>query len=270
MPKTIPCQLHVLMKTGEVFKYDNNFYQATKSVPKGTDLSDMQLPIDFNRGLVQIGENLPQKSQAAALTWPNGKDLAAGEIFIFWVQDPTSNGRGVLHGNDDGAGRFGTFDPSNSNSNFIRVGAYVDDSVQTVESLPEQTTKTSIDPQTGQPITTTQIEMSLEDGKVYYHQGSGTHFLVKAQPETIAGSQEFISAFNPTDAKRVKNFHIFKPNPNSGLTAPAIERRFMLTGWNVSGGALVEINVERLKLLSKMERFKASTLSIIRVRGSFD
>ena len=40
---------------GEVFKHDGNFYQATQSVPKGTDLSEMTLPVDFNRGLVQIG-----------------------------------------------------------------------------------------------------------------------------------------------------------------------------------------------------------------------
>jgi flagellar hook-associated protein FlgK len=227
---------------GEVFKYDNKYYQATKSVIKGTDLSDMKLPVDFNRGLVQVGENLPQQSQAAALTWPNGKDLAAGEIFYFLGAGSTSNVDGAFFMATTNV-PAGSSDPSNSNSNFIRVGAYVDDSVQTVESLSEEKTKTSVDQQTGQPVTTTQMELSLEDGKVYYHQGTATHFLVKAQPETIAGSQEFISAFNPADAQWENNFHIFKPNPDSGLTVPAIERRSAPVGWNVSGGALVEINV---------------------------
>jgi flagellar hook-associated protein FlgK len=227
---------------GEVFKYDNNFYQATKSVPKGTDLSDAQLPIDFNRGLVQIGANLPKQSEAAALTWPNGQDLVAGEIFYFLGAGSTSNVDGAFFMATTTV-PSGSSDPSNSNSNFVRVGAYADDSVQTVESLAKETTKTSIDQQTGQPVTTTQIELDLEDGKVYYHEGTSTHFLVKAQPETIAGSQEFISAFNPTDAKWMKNFHVFKPNPDSGLPVPAIQRRSAPTGWNVSGGALVEINV---------------------------
>jgi flagellar hook-associated protein FlgK len=227
---------------GEVFKYNNAFYQATKGVSKGTDLSDMQVPIDLNRGIVTIGANLPSQSQAAALTWPNGKNLAAGETFYFLGAGSTSNVDGAFFMATT-AVAAGTSDPSNSSKDFVRVGAYVDDTVQTVESLPEAKTTISIDPQTNQPVTTTHTELALEDGKVYYHQGTGSHFLVKAQPEAITGSQEFISAFNPTDAQWKNNFHIFTPDPSSGLPASAIQRRSAPTGWNVSGGALVEINV---------------------------
>ena len=227
---------------GEVFKYNNNFYQATKAVPKGTDLSDAQIPIDFTRGFVQIGAELPKKSEAASLIWPNGNALTAGEVFYFVGAGSTSNVDGAFFMATTTVAS-GSSDPSNSNSNFVRVGAYVDDTVQTVESLPQEKTVTSIDPQSGQVLTTTQMEMSLEDGKVYYHQGSGTHFMVKAQPATIAGSQEFMTAFNPTDAQWKNNFHIFTPDPNSGLPVPSIQRRSAPTGWNVSGGALVEVNV---------------------------
>ena len=41
----------------------------------------------------------------------------------------------------------------------------------------------------------------------------------------------------------VKNFHIFKSDPNSGLPAPSIHRRSAPIGWNVAGGGLVEVNV---------------------------
>ena len=75
---------------------------------------------------------------------------------------------------------------------------YVDDTIQTVETLAQEKTVTTI--VDGQPVTGTQMELVLEDGKVYYHEGSGTHFLVNAQPEAITGSQEFIAAFNPNDA----------------------------------------------------------------------
>jgi flagellar hook-associated protein FlgK len=227
---------------GEVFKYDDNFYQATKTVVKGTDLTDMQLPIDFNRGLVQIGANLPLKSDAAALTWPNGNDLQAGEVFYFLGAGSTSNVDGAFFMATNAVASSSSVNPSNSTKDFIRVGAYVDDTIQTVETLPEAKTVTSIDAN-GQPVTGTQMELALEDGKVYYHQGTNTHFLVNAQPETIAGSQEFITSFNPNDAQWQNNFHVFTPDPASGLTAPAIQRRSAPTGWNVSGGALVEIKV---------------------------
>jgi flagellar hook-associated protein FlgK len=227
---------------GEVFKYDNNFYQATKSVPKGTDLTDMTVPVDFTRGLVQIGANLPQKSDAAALTWPNGNALKTGEVFYFLGAGSTSNVDGAFFMAANDVAANSSVNPSNSTKDFIRLGAYVDDTIQTVETLPEAKTVTSIDAN-GQPVTGTQMELSLEDGKVYYHQGTNTHFLVNAQPETIAGSQEFITAFNPNDVQWKKNFHVFTPDPNSGLTSPAIQRRAAPTGWNVSGGALVEVNV---------------------------
>ena len=133
--------------------------------------------------------------------------------------------------------------PGNSSSDFARLGAYVDDTVPTVETLPQEKTVTTLDQATGQAVTTTQTELSLEDGKVYYHQATQTHFLVKAEPATIAGSKEYVASFNPNDAQWVKNFHIFKPDPNSGLAAPSIQRRSAPIGWNVAGGGLVEVNV---------------------------
>ena len=227
---------------GEVFKYDGNFYQATKSVVKGTDLSEMSLPVDFGRGLVQIGPALPKKSEAAGLAWPNGNDLQAGEVFYFLGAGSTSNVDGAFFMAANAVSAASNADPSNSIKDFIRVGAFEDDTIQTVETLPVEKTVTTIDAN-GQPATTTQMEMDLEDGKVYYHQGTNTHFLVSAQPETITGSQEFITAFNPNDAQWKNNFHIFTPDPTSGLEAPSILRRSAPTGWNVSGGALVEVNV---------------------------
>jgi flagellar hook-associated protein FlgK len=227
---------------GEVFKYNNTFYQATKAVPKGTDLSGVLNPVDVNRGLVTIGANLPLKSQSAALTWPNGNDLKTGDVFYFVGAGATSNVDGAFFMATADVAAGSTANPSNSSKDFLRIGAYTDDTIQTVETLPQQKTLTSIDAN-GQAVTTTQMELSLEDGKVYFHQGTQTHFLVNAQPETIAGSQEFITAFNPNDAQWKSNFHIFKPDPNSGLAAPAIERRSAPTGWNVNGGALVEVNV---------------------------
>jgi len=227
---------------GEVFKYQGNFYQATKSVPKGTDLTDMTLPIDFTRGLVQVGANLPLKSQAAALTWPNGSDLKAGEVFYFLGAGTTSNVDGAFFMATNDVAAASGVDPSNSIQNFMRVGAYADDTIQTVETLPAEKTVTTIDAN-GQPVTGTQTELTLEDGKVYYHQGTNTHFLVSAQPQTITGSQEYIASFNPNDAQWKNNLHIFTPDPNSGLTPPAVQRRAAPTGWNTSGGALVEVNV---------------------------
>ena len=225
---------------GEVFKYDGNFYQATKSVVKGTDLSEMSLPVDFTRGLVQIGPALPKKSEAAGLAWPNGNDLQAGEVFYFLGAGSTSNVDGAFFMATNAVSAASNADPSNSIKDFIRVGVFEDDTIQTVETLAQEKTVTTI--VDGQPVTTTQMELVLEDGKVYYHQGTNTHFLVNAQPETITGSQEFITAFNPNDAQWKNNFHIFTPDPTSELEAPAILRRSAPTGWNVSGGALVEVN----------------------------
>ena len=226
---------------GEVFKHDGNFYQATQSVPKGTDLSEMTLPVDFNRGLVQIGPALPKKSEAAGLVWPNGNDLQTGEVFYFLGAGSTSNVDGAFFMATNAVAAGSNVDPSNSTKDFIRIGAYVDDTIQTVETLAQEKTVTTI--VDGQPVTGTQMELVLEDGKVYYHEGSGTHFLVNAQPEAITGSQEFIAAFNPNDAQWKNNFHVFTPDPTSELEAPAIQRRSAPTGWNVSGGALVEVNV---------------------------
>ena len=202
----------------------------------------MSLPVDFGRGLVQIGPALPKKSEAAGLAWPNGNDLQAGEVFYFLGAGSTSNVDGAFFMAANAVSAASNADPSNSIKDFIRVGAFEDDTIQTVETLPVEKTVTTIDAN-GQPATTTQMEMDLEDGKVYYHQGTNTHFLVSAQPETITGSQEFITAFNPNDAQWKNNFHIFTPDPTSGLEAPSILRRSAPTGWNVSGGALVEVNV---------------------------
>ena len=228
---------------GEVFKFDGNFYQATKSVPKGTDLTDMTVPLDFTRGLVQIGANLPLKSEAGALAWQNGTaDLKAGDIFYYLGAGATSNVDGAFFMATSDVAAGSAANPTNSTKDFIRVGAYTDDTIQTVEGLAEEKTVTTVDAN-GQPVTGTQMELNLEDGKVYYHQGTNTHFLVNAQPNSIAGSIEYITAFNPNDAQWKNNFHIFTPDPNSGLASPAIQRRSAPTGWNVSGGALVEVNV---------------------------
>ena len=225
---------------GEVFKHDGNFYQATQSVPKGTDLSEMTLPVDFNRGLVQIGPALPKKSEAAGLVWPNGNDLQTGEVFYFLGQARPATSMEPF------SWRRMRLPPVQTPIRAIRPrilseSALRDDTIQTVETLAQEKTVTTI--VDGQPVTGTQMELVLEDGKVYYHEGSGTHFLVNAQPEAITGSQEFIAAFNPNDTQWKNNFHVFTPDPTSELEAPAIQRRSAPTGWNVSGGALVEVNV---------------------------
>ena len=121
---------------GEVFKYDGNFYQATKSVVQGTDLSEMSLPVDFGRGLVQIGPALPKKSEAAGLAWPNGNDLQAGEVFYFLGAGSTSNVDGAFFMAANAVSAASNADPSNSIKDFIRVGAFEDDTIQTVETLP--------------------------------------------------------------------------------------------------------------------------------------
>ena len=109
--------------TEEVFKHDGNFYQATQSVPKGTDLSEMTLPVDFNRGLVQIGPALPKKSEAAGLAWPNGNDLQTGEVFYFLGAGSTSNVDGAFFMATNAVAAGSNADPSNSTKDFIRVGA---------------------------------------------------------------------------------------------------------------------------------------------------
>jgi len=228
---------------GEVFKYNGNFYQASKDLAKGVDLLNLTTPSDPNRGVISIGGNLPLKSQAAALTWPNGQDLKAGDVFHFVGAGSTSNVEGAFFMALTDVPANSSSNPGNSNSDFARLGAYVDDTVPTVETLPQEKTVTTLDQVTGQAVTTTQTELPLEDGKVYYHQATQTHFLVKAQPATIAGSKEYVASFNPNDAQWVKNFHIFKPDPNSGLAAPSILRRSAPIGWNVTGGGLVEVNV---------------------------
>ena len=86
-----------------------------------------------------MGNALPQRSNSLNIAWPNGQGLTAGSVISFVDPNAPSGSQGDFYiavANVDAA----TTELPHSSSNFIRLGAFVDDTVATVQSLPEQVT----------------------------------------------------------------------------------------------------------------------------------
>ena len=222
---------------GEVFLFNNNYYQATKTVSKATEISSLPTTagsIDQS-GIVALGATLPKKSEELNISWPDGTDLKAGSVISF--VDPSSpSGSGgdfYMAVSDVGAG---SIELPHSSSNFLRIGSFVDDTVSTVQSLPKNETIVK------DGVEATELQMSFESGKIYYDQTSQTHFLVKAKPNSIAGDAA-INTFNPNEAKWKNNFHIFTPDTTSGLPPTSVLRKVNPGGLNITNGSLVELNI---------------------------
>lgn len=222
---------------GEVFKFNDNFFQSTQNVGKGFDLDSLSVNsgVVNNAGVLSLGANLPKRSEEANLAWPNGNALLAGEVVSFVNPNAVTGSSADFYMAINAVDATSTELPHTS-LNFVKLNSYVDDSVQTVQSLPQQVTKNT----NGVDVTNTEI--NFEAGEIYYDETSLTHFLVKAKPESIVGEVE-IGAFNPNDAKWLGNFHIFSTDPASGLPPTSFLRRANPGALNTSNGTLEELNI---------------------------
>jgi hypothetical protein len=178
---------------GEVFQFNNNYYQATKNVSKGTEFSSLPVvagAVDQS-GIIALGATLPQKSSELDISWPNGDALVAGSVISF--VDPSSpsgsSGNFYMAVGDVAAA---TSELPSSSSNFIKIGAFVDDTISTVQSLPKNVTSIQNGVEVNEP------QINFEAGNIYYDETSATHFLVKAKPNPVAGDAD-INTFNPSD-----------------------------------------------------------------------
>ena len=222
---------------GEVFLFNDVYYQASQNISKGAEfssLSNVAGTVD-QTGVVTIGNALPQRSNSLNTAWPNGQGLTAGSVISFVDPNAPSGSQGDFYmavANVDAA----TTELPHSSSNFIRLGAFIDDTVATVQSLPKQVTFI----QDAQQVT--ELQLNFDSGKIYYDEASLTHFLVKAKPNAISGEAQ-INLFNPNDAKWKNNFHIFKPDANSGLPPTSVLRKSSPGGFNISNGSLQELNI---------------------------
>ncbi len=222
---------------GEVFLFNNVYYQATQNVAKGTEFSSLSTAAGTvdQSGIVTLGNTLPQRSNELNISWPNGENLTAGSVISFVDPNAPSGSSGDFYMAVADVSAATTELP-HSSSNFIRIGAFIDDSVSTVQSLPEQVTKI-VD---GQQIT--ELQLNFDSGKIYYDEASATHFFVKAKPNSVVGEAQ-INSFNPNDVKWKNNLHIFNPDPSSGLPPTSVLRKASPGGLNVSNGSLQELNI---------------------------
>ena len=222
---------------GEVFQFNNNYYQATKNVSKGTEISSLPTTAGSvdKSGIVALGATLPQKSQELDVSWPNGNALIAGSVISFVdPSSPSGSGGNFYMAVADVAAA--TTELPSSSSNFIKIGAFVDDTISTVQSLPENVTSIK------DGVQVTELQINFDAGKIYYDETSATHFLVKAKPNPISGDAE-INTFNPLDAKWKNNFHVFTPDATSGLPPTSVLRKSNPGGLNITNGSLQELNI---------------------------
>ena len=223
--------------SGEVFRYNNNYFQATQNVGKGFDLDSLSESsgIVNNSGILSLGANLPKRSDEAGLAWPNGNALVVGEVVSFVNPNAVAGSAADFYVAINAVDATSTELPHTS-VNFVKISSFVDDSVQSVQTLPQQVTTN----QNGVDVTNTQ--MSFEAGGLYYDETSLTHFLVKAKPDNIIGDVD-VGSFNPNDAKWLSNFHIFSPDPASGLPPTSVLRKSNPGALNISNGTLEELNI---------------------------
>ena len=222
---------------GEVFLFNNNYYQATKTVSKSSEISSLPTTagsIDQS-GIVALGATLPQKSEELNMSWPDGNDLTAGSVISFVDPSSPSGSSGDFYmavANISAA----TSELPHSSANFIKIGAFVDDTVSTVQSIPENVTTVK------DGLEANELQMNFEAGKIYYDETSSTHFLVKAKPNPVVGEAE-INTFDPNLEKWSNNFHIFTPDTNSGLPPTSVLRKTNPGGLNIASGSLQELNI---------------------------
>ena len=219
--------------SGEVFEYNQNYYQATQNVGKGFDLESLSANpgVVNNGGILTIGGQLPTRSSAGNISWPNGNAVAAGEIISF--SDPNAVASAP-------ADFYMALNPLDANSselphtslNFVKINSFIDDSVKTVQSLPQAVEENGV-------VTN---KMDFNSGEIYYDEASATHFIVNAKPDSITGDVD-IGSFNPNDAKWRRNFHVFSPDPNSGLPPTSVLRKASPGALNTSNGTLQELNI---------------------------
>lgn len=221
--------------SGEVFKYNDVFYQAINDVGKGAELSTLSASAGTvnSSGIVTLGASLPLKSELANVQWPNGNDVAKGQIISF--KDPDSTTDGDFYIALDTVNASSPEIPSTS-TNFTRVGVFVDDTIENVSNLPQTQTLLVNN------VEVTDVQIAFEDGKVYYDDASQSHFLVKASPKPITGDAN-VNSFNPNDSKWSNHFHVFNPDPNSGLNVNSIARKSYPSGLNVTNGSLQEVKI---------------------------
>ena len=219
--------------SGEVFEYNQNYYQATQNVGTGYNLDDLSTDAGTinNSGVLTLGVSLPKRTTADALSWPNGNAVETGEIISFVDPNAVTGSPAdfymVINPVDAASDEL-----PNTSLNFVKINSFEDDTVKTVQSLPQ-----AVD---NDGVLTNQIEFL--SGEIYYDEPSETHFLVNAKPDSIIGDVE-IGAFNPNDAKWSNNFHVFSPDPASGLPPTSVLRKASPGALNTSNGSLQELNI---------------------------
>ncbi len=222
---------------GEVFFFENNYYQATKTVPRATEISSLVTTAGTvdQSGIVTLGATLPNKSEELNMSWPDGNDLTAGSVISFVDPNAPSGTGGDFYMAVSNVSAATTELP-HSSANFIKISSFVDDTVSTVQSLPENVTTVK------DGVEATELQLNFNSGGIYYDETSSTHFLVKANPNPIVGDAE-INTFNPNDAKWKNNFHVFTPDADSGLPVTSVLRKANPGGLNISNGSLQELNI---------------------------
>jgi flagellar hook-associated protein FlgK len=184
-----------------------------------------------NSGVLTLGVSLPKRTTADALSWPNGNAVETGEIVSFVDPNAVTGSPAdfymVINPVDAASDEL-----PNTSLNFVKINSFEDDTVKTVQSLPQ-----AVD---NDGVLTNQIEFL--SGEIYYDEPSETHFLVNAKPDSIIGDVE-IGAFNPNDAKWSNNFHVFSPDPASGLPPTSVLRKASPGALNTSNGSLQELNI---------------------------
>jgi flagellar hook-associated protein FlgK len=223
----------------EIFKFGENYYQATSSIIRSAELefdgvekgNIVSLKISGQDGevagsVIALGNTLPQSNGENLNEFLNVDEVTKGDFIrvnIGGDNNPVYNNYIALNDvvND------GSVDPTIS-GDFLRVSA-VSQNVQEKNDFIEPDNN-------GNDV----LSFVGKEGSVLLHEGN--YFIIKSAPDSSFKDPIEIANFNPLDEQWNSNFQLFKPQQvgNDPLT---IVRRTSPDGYNLESGALVELNI---------------------------
>ena len=199
---------------GEVFKFNGSYFQAAKTVLKGSGNLTSFKEENFNpvtgqlsedKNFYIIGESLPT-------------NFVDGKKATLTTNQPNEN---IAY---DGAKPI----LYRSDNSTLELGAYIDNSVKTFDIGAQKLDRITNDDDV--------LGVALNSGEIYYHESSQSHFYVDA---TTFVPEEQIENFDPAKST---NFHFFKATLNDA-DPTSIIRSSSPTGYKLENGNLQELNV---------------------------
>ena len=199
---------------GEVFKFNGSYFQAAKTVLKGSGNLTSFKEENFNPITGQLSEdkNFYIIGDSLPTNFVNGKKatLSTNQSNENIAYDGT---KPILYKSDNST---------------LELGAYIDNSVKTFDIGAQTLDRiNNVDDVSG---------IALNSGEIYYYEPSQTHFYVDA---TTFVPEEQIENFDPTKSA---NFHFFKATLN-GSEPTSIIRSSSPTGFKLENGNLQELNI---------------------------